>query len=131
MVVLHVGQERGFESGVSELVDAEGAKQGICSHAGDEIGAAADHAGLRAAQQFVSAIGDDVNTGAQAFKHARFVLDADRPQIKERAAEIGSGLTSAPSISQRPPMREGGKMPGSAHEARTASARWPRVSQIS
>ena len=31
-----------------------------------------------------------------------------------RAADTGTGLTSAPSTSQRPPMRTGGKIPGSA-----------------
>ena len=31
-----------------------------------------------------------------------------------RAAETGTGLTSAPSTSQRPPIRTGGKIPGRA-----------------
>ena len=31
-----------------------------------------------------------------------------------RATLTGTGLTSAPSISQRPPQRTGSKMPGSA-----------------
>ena len=31
-----------------------------------------------------------------------------------RAAETGTGLTNAPSTSQRPPIRTGGKIPGSA-----------------
>ena len=50
---------------------------------------------------------------------------------KARAAVTGTGLTSAPSISQRPPSFTGGKMPGKAYEARIASASDPRVNQIS
>ncbi len=42
---------------------------------------------------------------------------------KARAADTGTALTSAPSTSQRPPTRTGGKIPGNAYEARIAKAR--------
>ncbi len=50
---------------------------------------------------------------------------------RARAAETGTGLTRAPSTSQRPPISTGGKIPGSEYDARNALLRRPRVSQIS
>src|SRR5271169_2354692 len=41
---------------------------------------------------------------------------------KARAAVTGTGLTSAPSTSQRPPSRTGGKIPGSSRLSRHCSA---------
>ena len=48
-----------------------------------------------------------------------------------RQAETGTGLTSAPSTSQRPPICTGWKTPGSANEARSAGTSAPERSQIS
>ena len=36
MVALHIFQKCGFEGGVGELVNAEGAEQGVAAHAGDQ-----------------------------------------------------------------------------------------------
>ena len=59
-------------------------------------------------------------------------IDGDDDTCPEgAAADTGTGLTRAPSTSQRPPTRTGGKIPGNAYEARIANARDPRVSQIS
>ena len=48
-----------------------------------------------------------------------------------RQTETGIGLLRPPSTSQRPSMRAGLRIPGSAIEARTASWIGPDCSQIS
>jgi len=86
VVPLHVGEQRGFERGICELVHAQRAEQRVRAHARDQIGAAADQTSLRTAEKFIATVGDDVDAGAQAVEHARFAVDSDRTQINQRAA---------------------------------------------
>ena len=72
VIAFHIGKQRSLKGSVGELVDAEGAEERVRSHARNQVGAAADQSGLRSAQQFVAAVGDDIDASAQAVENAGF-----------------------------------------------------------
>src|SRR5258705_14017947 len=84
--MLDVGEQRGLECGVGQLVHSKGSEQGVGSHAGDKVGAAAENTRLWAAQQLVATVADYVCAGLQTVQHARFATDSDGAQVEQRAA---------------------------------------------
>ena len=86
MVALHIREKRSFQRGIDELVHAQRPEQGIRTHARDQFWAPAEQSRLRAAQQFVAAVSDDIDAGAQTVKHSHLAADSERLQIHQRAA---------------------------------------------
>ncbi len=86
VVALHIGDERGFEHGISQFVHPQGAEQGIAAHLLDQILAPADQACLWAAEQFVATVGDHVNPGPQTVEDAWLILDSNLRQVEQRPA---------------------------------------------
>ena len=74
---LEVEEERSFERGEAELVDAERAVQRMAAQSLDEVGAADDDPGLRAAEQLVAAEADEVGAGGERAARGRLVADVD------------------------------------------------------
>jgi len=77
VILLDVGEKRGLKRGVGELIHAESAEERVGTHAGDQVGPTADDARLRAAQEFVAAVGNDIDAGAETVEHTGFAVDAD------------------------------------------------------
>ena len=63
-----------FERGIGEFVDAERPQQGIFADALDQVSSADEQTALRAAEQLVSAGGDQIGTKAKAIQQRRFCL---------------------------------------------------------
>src|SRR5581483_8158209 len=85
-VLANVGQQRGLERRVGQLVYAQRAEQRIGAYARDQFFAPAEHARLRAAQQLVPAVRDHIYTGPQARVHRGFAADSERAHVHQRAA---------------------------------------------
>ena len=103
-----VGAQRYFERGDGEFVHAQGAEERIAADALDELALAGNDAGLRAAEQFIAAEGDDRGAGiatgsrdglgdaagreigeaagAEVFVHGKAVAAGERDELFERGA---------------------------------------------
>src|SRR5215472_10937821 len=81
-----VGEQRGLERSIGELVHPQRPKQRVRAHALDEVGAAAEQSSLRSAEQLIAAVGDEIHPGAKAVEHGRFVVNPEALKINERAA---------------------------------------------
>ena len=79
MIVLDVGEKGCRQGGVGELVYAQRTKQGVLSHARNQVCPATKQSGLRASQQLISAVGHDVDGGMQAIENVRFAVDSESP----------------------------------------------------
>ena len=75
-----------FERGQPDLVEPQRALQRVSGEPCDEIGAADDEPGLRAAQQFVAAEGDEIGARRQRLGDGRLVRQAPALEIDQRAA---------------------------------------------
>ena len=79
--------QRRFERLVDQLIDAEGAEQGIAAQARDQVGFADEQAGLRSAEKLVAAERDQVRAGAAGFPRPaarRFRRRGDRQRSRCR-----------------------------------------------
>ena len=86
---VEVQRERPFERGERELVGAQRALERVAPQALDEVGAADDDPGLRAAEQLVAGEADEVRAGRRArraptARRARSVSDAGAEVVDER-----------------------------------------------
>ena len=75
-----------FERGQAGLVETQGALQRVAGELLDEVGAPDDEPGLRAAQQFVAAEGDEIGSLVQRLRYRRLVRQPPALEIDERAA---------------------------------------------
>lgn len=64
-----------LQDGEDEFVAADGAKERFLLDAGDEVGAAGDDAGLRAAEEFIAREDDEVDAVLEGFLWSRFVIE--------------------------------------------------------
>ena len=85
---VEVEQQRSLERGEAELVDAQRAVQRMPAQALDQVGAADDDSGLRAAEQLVAAEADEVGAGGERVPRRRLVGEVARarPSRDRRAA---------------------------------------------
>ena len=84
--MFHVRDQGRLQRGVNEFIDAESSEQRVRAHAGNQAGAAAEQSGLWSTEQLVSAIGDDVDSAAQAVENAALSANAEMREIDERSA---------------------------------------------
>ena len=69
-----------------DLVEPQRALQRVAGEPRDQLGAADDEPGLRAAEQFVAAEGDEVGALRQRFGDGRLVRQAPALEVDQRAA---------------------------------------------
>ena len=77
--------QRRFERGEADLVDAQRPLHRIALDARDQILAADDEAGLRAAQKLIAREGDEIGAGGDGFLDRRLVRQPVAGEIDQRA----------------------------------------------
>ena len=75
---LEVEQQRAFERGEAELVDAQRAVQRVPAQLLDQVGAPDDDPRLRAAEQLVAAEADEVGAGGERTARGRLVRELEQ-----------------------------------------------------
>src|SRR5205807_7147925 len=85
IVLPDVFHQCGFQRRIGKLVHAQSPKKRIGADLLDQIFSSAEQAGLGAAQHFVTAIGNQIDSGAQTLQHATLV-DAQAAQRQKCSA---------------------------------------------
>ena len=85
VILAKVGQQRSLQCGVEHFVYAEDAEERIGADLRDQLGTAADEAGLRAAEQLVATVSNDADAGAEAVGDHRFAAYADPAEVEQFA----------------------------------------------
>ena len=83
---LDVVHERGCERGEAELVDAEGAGEGVARHALHDVRPAHDHAALGTAKQLVAGEQGEVNSSRDALLGHRLMGQAVGRRVQKTPA---------------------------------------------
>ena len=78
---LLIESESRFQGGQGEFINTQGPVQGVFFNVLDNISAAEDDSGLRAAEQLVAAEGDHVHAGCHRLLHCGFFFEAVGAQV--------------------------------------------------
>src|SRR5687767_8359927 len=81
-VGVEIERQDGRERRDRDFVHAQGALHRIAADTANEIGASGDDPGLRAAEQLVSAEGDEIRAVAKRFAGSWLVRETERPQVR-------------------------------------------------
>ena len=91
----HRAAQRRLERGERQLVDPQGPGQRVAPQPLDDVGAAEDEPGLRAAEQLVAAARDDGRAGAQRGRGVGLV-GQQRVRAQQAAADVGDDRRPEP-----------------------------------
>src|SRR5207253_2163352 len=133
-----VEAEGRLQPGDGHLVQAQDAHQGVALYAVQEIGAAENQAGLRAAEELVAAEGDHVRARRHASLDRRLRDQSIARQVDQRAAAetarktaaallLTARAASAPVSSRSSGARCARRLPRSPLSTSTSSSAWLRA----
>jgi hypothetical protein len=100
----------GFESGVGELVDAEGTEQGIIVDASDKVRAADEDAALRSAEELVAAGSNEVDAVLDGRAQGGLACESEMIEAREQAGSLVFENGNAEGSCESDEIAEGGAL---------------------